>query len=74
MKMPGIIKHSDMCSSDWPQVRVDGGWVCARPLPLYTVWNRIRATLLVFTGRADAFVWDIEAAQAARAGKDTSHD
>lgn len=33
------------------------GWVPARPLGLASVWHRIRATWMVWTGRADALTW-----------------
>ena len=32
-------------------------WVPARPLGLSTIGNRIRATWLTFTGKADIVVW-----------------
>lgn len=32
-------------------------WVPARPIGFPTVWERLRATWLVFTGQADALVW-----------------
>lgn len=60
MKMPGILRLSRLVRSDWPRQQVKGGWVMARPLPFYSVWNRLRATWLVFTGQADAFLWDLE--------------
>ncbi len=35
------------------------GWrIYDRPMPISTWTNRIYATWLVFTGQADAFVWD----------------
>jgi hypothetical protein len=36
----------------------DGRWVPARPLPFYSLFGRLRATWLVFTGQADALLWD----------------
>lgn len=33
------------------------GWVPARPLGFASIWYRIEATWLVWTGRADALVW-----------------
>ena len=59
MKMPGIIRHSDLARSDWPQVEVQGGWVMARPEPFHSFGNRVKAAWLVLTGMADAFIWDI---------------
>lgn len=58
MKMPGIITHSGLLKSK-VQCEVKGGWVHARPLPFYSIGNRLRATWLVFTGQADAFIWDL---------------
>lgn len=36
---------------------VGGVWVPARPIGAPTIFGRIRAAWLVFTGRADAVVW-----------------
>ena len=35
----------------------DGRWVPARPIAFQSLRERIRATWLVWTGRADALVW-----------------
>lgn len=35
----------------------DGRWVPARSLSFGSPWYRIRATWLVFTGKADALTW-----------------
>ena len=35
----------------------DGRWVPARPYGGHWRWSRLRATWLVFTGRADALTW-----------------
>jgi hypothetical protein len=35
----------------------DGRWVPARPIPFQSIRERIRATWLVWTGKADALVW-----------------
>lgn len=56
--MPGIITQSLLVRSNC-QCKVMGGWVHARPLPFYSLQNRLKATWLVFTGQADAFVWDL---------------
>lgn len=36
----------------------DGRYVPARPLGGGWRWNRIKATWLVFSGKADALLWD----------------
>jgi len=36
----------------------DGYWQPCRPLGMPTLQNRVRAAWLVFTGRADAVLWD----------------
>lgn len=59
MKMPGILWQSNFESPAETQTQVKCGWVRARPLPFYSVWNRLRATWLVFTGQADAFIWNL---------------
>jgi hypothetical protein len=35
----------------------DGRWVPARPIAFQSIRERVRATWLVWTGRADALVW-----------------
>lgn len=40
------------------QTRPNGPWVPARPLGLMTLGTRLKATWLVFTGKADAVVWE----------------
>lgn len=40
------------------QTEVSGNWVPARPLGYPSIWNRLRATWLVFTGQADAVKWE----------------
>lgn len=35
----------------------DGRWVPARPIGFQSIRQRLRATWLVWTGRADALVW-----------------
>lgn len=66
MKMPGIIFQSDMERRDC-LCEVDGKWVCARPLPFYSIGNRLKAAWLVFTGQADALIWNL-------LKKETPHD
>ena len=58
MKMPGILFQSNM-ESKTVMCEVKGRWVRARPLPFYSIGNRLKATWLVFTGQADAFIWNL---------------
>lgn len=37
--------------------QIDGWYVAARPEGFSSFWYRIKATWLVWTGRADALVW-----------------
>lgn len=36
---------------------INGKWVPARPIGFQSLGSRLRATWLVFTGRADALIW-----------------
>lgn len=36
---------------------IDGKYVPARPISFYSIKYRLKATWLVFTGKADALVW-----------------
>ncbi len=57
MRVPGIV-HADWIARGDSQAGLpDGRWVAARPEPFYSIWQRWRATWLVFTGRADACLW-----------------
>ena len=38
-------------------VNINGKWVPARPLGLYSLKNRLRLTWMVFVGKADALKW-----------------
>lgn len=35
----------------------DGRWVPARPIGFQSIWERFRATWLVWSGQADALIW-----------------
>lgn len=39
----------------------EGRWEPARPLGFYSLENRLKAAWLVFTGRADALLWNYRA-------------
>jgi len=34
-----------------------GQWVPARPLGMYSLRNRLKLALMVFTGKADVVIW-----------------
>jgi hypothetical protein len=60
MRTPGVIWAHQLADkrNPWPQSGLpDGRWVLSRPEPFYSIWQRWRATWLVFTGRADALLW-----------------
>lgn len=48
---------SDRLRDNTSQVGVDGKYYPCRPMGFYSMGNRIRAAWLVFTGKADAFIW-----------------
>lgn len=60
MRTPGIAYMSrrwlEMAASAERQMP-DGRYAPARPEPYHSIFQRWRATWLVFTGRADALVW-----------------
>lgn len=39
------------------QAEINGKWVPARPIGLFSLQERIRIAFMVFTGKADALVW-----------------
>jgi len=49
-----VIDGAKMVSAGLP----DGRWVPARPYGFQSWRYRLRATWLVFTGKADALIWD----------------
>jgi hypothetical protein len=52
-----LIEH---CRSG-PSCQVKGGdWEPARPYGLYSISNRLRLALMVFTGKADALRWPFQ--------------
>ena len=57
MRRPGIMYADDIVSQNVQREVRRGVWVAARPQPFRTIWQRWRATWLVFTGRADACLW-----------------
>lgn len=61
MKYPSIVHVSAVIeSAKTTAVEVNGKWVPARALGFQSSWSRLRATWLVFTGRADALIWEAQ--------------
>ncbi len=62
MQYPIIWKAGNLvnyCLRGEAQESTDGGrWQPCRPLGVPTLRNRVRAAWLVFSGRADALLWD----------------
>lgn len=52
-----IIHIHSLAERPWPEKEIEGRWVPARPEGFASPWYRLRATWLVFTGRADALIW-----------------
>jgi len=46
-----VDKHNDS------QTEINGKWVPARPIGLYSLRERFRIAFMVFTGKADALTW-----------------
>jgi len=60
MKDPAVIHLSQRWLQSLNEVQAglpDGRWVPARPEGFSSIWYRIKATWLVWTGRADALIW-----------------
>lgn len=59
-RWPNILSAYDFVDGnleDTSALLPDGRWVVARPYGFCSLWQRLKATWLVFTGRADALVW-----------------
>jgi len=59
MKSPNIV-NADALIATGNQVQAglpDGRWVAARAHGFHSIGFRLRATWLVFTGKADALLW-----------------
>lgn len=57
MRVPGIVHADDIADNRAQCGLPDGRYVAARPEPFFSVWQRWKASWLVFTGRADAVIW-----------------
>jgi hypothetical protein len=49
-----VLRNAKTCAAGLP----DGRWVPARSMGFQSFGSRLRATWLVFTGRADALLWE----------------
>ena len=58
MKYPSITTIKAVTEGQHTTALINGRWVQARPLGFPSWRHRVRATWLVFTGKADALVWD----------------
>ena len=57
-KAPNIYKLRDIqIDRDWPIKQMGTSWLPARPLGFFSLKYRIKAAILVFTGKADAVIW-----------------
>ena len=52
--LPDLIKH---CNEGNITVNIGGRWIPARPLGFDSFSQRLKAAVLVFTGKADAVKW-----------------
>ncbi len=58
MKNPSVRKLENLLkNANETQAEINGKWVPARSVGLYSLRERIRIAFMVFTGRADALVW-----------------
>jgi hypothetical protein len=54
---PNVMRASEIAHpAAW--VDLGGRWAPARPASCPTIWERLHAAWLVFTGRADAVIWE----------------
>ncbi len=56
-KAPNILTFEDLSSAHENQTEINGKWVPARPLGLFSFHWRLKLAWMVFTGKADAFTW-----------------
>lgn len=60
-----IINAYEFRNTNWPECSIPAAsvhakrayWAPARPEGFASIWYRLRATWLVFTGQADALIW-----------------
>jgi len=57
MKYPSIIHLYNLSVLYENQTEINGKWIPARPLGFPGLWQRLRASWLVFSGKADALLW-----------------
>lgn len=53
---PSLVRLRDVTRVD-ALVQSPGGWLPARPMGLFSLKSRVKLAWMVFTGRADAYVW-----------------
>ncbi len=51
-KVDSLIKHASEC-----QAEINGKWVPARAMGLFSLVSRLKLAWLVLSGKADALVW-----------------
>lgn len=57
-KAPNILKFEDVDSRHGQsETKINGKWVFARPVGYFSLRWRLKLAWMVFTGKADAFVW-----------------
>jgi hypothetical protein len=57
-KAPNILKFDDVDGRHGQsEAKINGRWVPARPVGYLSLGWRIKLAWMVFTGKADAFVW-----------------
>lgn len=54
---PSLYTLKQLQMQNESQTCINGKWVPARPLGLYSIKNRIRLAWLVFTGKCDVLKW-----------------
>lgn len=57
MKAPMIYNLEDLNDPNEAQVEINGKWVPARPLGFFSIWWRMKAAWLAFTGQCDLVRW-----------------
>ena len=57
-KAPNILRFEDVDSHHGQtEAQINGKWVPARPIGYFSFRWRLKLAWMVFTGKADAFVW-----------------
>lgn len=57
-KAPNILRFDDVDTTEpMPIAKINDKWVPARPVGYFSFRWRLKLAYMVFTGKADAFVW-----------------